>query len=87
MLYSAYFSKLNIARCYSQNLADQLTLSQPGGQIMPPNYYWHPQIFWPSDGSGLGKDVGSESPPNISAFDSFDMKNLSTKCFNVVPIW
>jgi hypothetical protein len=34
-----------------QFLADQLSLSQLGGQIMP-NYYWHPRIFRPSDGPG-----------------------------------
>ena len=34
---------------HPQILVDQLTLSQPGGQIMP-NYYWHPRIFRPSDG-------------------------------------
>ena len=26
-------------------LADQLTLSQPGRQIMPPHHYWHPPGF------------------------------------------
>ena len=31
------------------DLADQLTLSQPGGQIMPQHHYWHPRIFRPSD--------------------------------------
>ena len=30
-----------------QNLADQLTLSQPGG-LHPPHYYWPPWIFSPS---------------------------------------
>ena len=34
-----------------QILADQLTLSQPGGdRLCPPNYYWHPRIFRPSNG-------------------------------------
>ena len=30
-------------------LADQLTLFQPGRQFLPNLYYWHPQIFRPSD--------------------------------------
>ena len=30
-------------------LVDQLTLFQPGRQILPNLYYWHPQIFRPSD--------------------------------------
>jgi len=33
-----------------QILSPQLTLSQPGGQIMPPHHYWHPRIFRPSKG-------------------------------------
>ena len=41
-------------------LADQLTLSQPGGQIMPPHYY-APQIFRPSDISVL-YTTSSKSP-------------------------
>ena len=33
-----------------QILANQLSLSQPGGdRLCPPNYYWHSQIFRPSD--------------------------------------
>ena len=36
---------------HPQILADQLTLSQPErGRLCPPNYYWHPRIFRPSDG-------------------------------------
>ena len=31
-----------------QILEDQLTLFQPGGQIMPTKWYWHPRIFRPS---------------------------------------
>ena len=31
-------------------LADQLTLSQPGGHIIPTEYYVPPQIFRPCDG-------------------------------------
>ena len=34
-----------------QFLADQLTLSQPGGQILPTQYYEPPQIFRPCNGS------------------------------------
>ena len=35
---------------HTQNLADQLTLFQPGGdRLCPPNYYWHTQSFRPSD--------------------------------------
>ena len=34
---------------HPQILADQLTLSQPGDRLCPPNYYWHPWIFSPSD--------------------------------------
>ena len=67
------------------DLADQLTYLNQGVTLCPPKYYWHPRIFKPSDGSGLGKGVGSESPLNIYAFDYFDMKNLNSKCFNVVP--
>ena len=33
-----------------QFLADQLTLSQPGGHILPTQYYEPPQIFRPCDG-------------------------------------
>ena len=35
---------------HPQILADQLTLSQPGGKIMPT---WHPRIFRLSDGPAL----------------------------------
>ena len=36
---------------HTQNLADQFTLFQPGGdRLCPPNYYWHTRIFRPSDG-------------------------------------
>ena len=31
-----------------QYLADQLTLFQPGRQIIPTYYYWHPQCFSPT---------------------------------------
>ena len=31
-------------------LADQLTLSQPGGHIIPTQYYVPPRIFIPCDG-------------------------------------
>ena len=31
-------------------LADHLTLSQPGGHIIPTQYYVPPQIFRPCDG-------------------------------------
>ena len=34
-------------------LADQLTLSQPGGHIIPSQYYVPPQIFRPCDGPGM----------------------------------
>ena len=34
---------------HPQILSHQLTLSQPGGQIMPPHYYWHPRIYRPFD--------------------------------------
>ena len=37
----------------SHILADQLTLDQPeggGDKLCPPYYYWHLQIFRPSDG-------------------------------------
>ena len=33
-----------------QFLAKQLTLSQPGGQIMPTTVIQAPRIFWPCDG-------------------------------------
>ena len=33
-----------------QCLAEQLTLSQPGGRLCPPQYYKPPQIFRPCDG-------------------------------------
>ena len=39
-------------------LADQLTLSQPGGHIIPTQYYVPPQIFRPCDGPGI-----TVSPP------------------------
>ena len=35
-----------------QCLAEQLTLSQPGGQIMPTTVLQAPQIFRPCDGPG-----------------------------------
>ena len=34
----------------SHFLAEQLTLSQPGGQIMPPTVLRAPRIFRPCDG-------------------------------------
>ena len=34
---------------HPQILADQLTLSQPGDRLCPPNYYWHTRIFRPLD--------------------------------------
>ena len=42
----------------AQFLADQFTLSQPGGHIIPTQYYtpWYykpPQIFRPCDGPGM----------------------------------
>ena len=37
---------------HPQFLADQLTLSQPKGHIMPTKWYWHPRIFRPSFGPG-----------------------------------
>ena len=40
---------------HPQILADQLTLSQPGGTLCPPNYYWHLRIFRPSDGPSVKK--------------------------------
>ena len=33
-----------------QCLTDQLTLSQPGGRLCPPQYYQPPKIFRPCDG-------------------------------------
>ena len=38
-----------------QYLADQLTLLQLGGGFSPPQYYWQPQIFWPSVIHGTAK--------------------------------
>ena len=43
-----------------QILAYQLTLSQPGGQIMPPLHYWHPHIFRPSEGHEAKAWIGME---------------------------
>ena len=42
-----------------QILADQLTLSHPGGQIMPPHYYLAPRIFRPSYGPAVHATVTS----------------------------
>ena len=54
VLYSSGVSFLVVPR-HPQILADQLTLSQPGGdRLCPPNYYWHPWIFRPSDGPAVG---------------------------------
>ena len=36
-----------------QFLADKLTLSQPGGHIIPTQYYKPPRIFRPCDGPAL----------------------------------
>ena len=54
--YSARVSSLVVPGVpwHPQILADQLTLSQPGG---PSNYYWHPRIFRPSDGSEVCSGV------------------------------
>ena len=43
--------------CYPHILANQLTLSQPGGQIMPTHHYWYPRIFRPSDGPAVGVNL------------------------------
>ena len=40
-------------RGFPQFLAKQLTLSQLGGRLCPPQYYKPPRIFKPCDGPGI----------------------------------
>ena len=40
-----------------QILADQLTLSQPGGHIIPTQYYKPPRIFRPCDGPDILREI------------------------------
>ena len=42
------FSRPVVPRGAGGAMTYQLTLFQPGEQIMPPHYYWQPRIFRPS---------------------------------------
>ena len=50
------------ARAPPHFLADQLTLSQPGGHIIPTQYYVPPRIFRPCDGPDNASICNSSEP-------------------------
>ena len=60
-----------VAQPHPHILADQLTLSQPGGQIMPATLLLDPRIFRPSYGPGRYTRQRStwEGPHHLNFFD------------------